>query len=155
VEAANEHAKGVIEKALKRAFAPEFLNRIDDVVLFNSLTKEDIYKIIDIELQGLFERIHALGYQIKLSPAAKDYVIEKGYDIQFGARPLKRAIQKYLEDPMAEVIIRSDLKEGDTILVVLDKKTEEIRIKTVKASADGKPEASEDTEDAESAEKGK
>ncbi|MCB8999016.1 MAG: ATP-dependent Clp protease ATP-binding subunit [Bacteroidales bacterium] len=133
VEAANEHTKGVIQKALKRAFAPEFLNRIDDVVLFNTLTKEDIYKIIDIELKGLYDRIIGLGYKIKLSAEAKDLIIEKGYDIQFGARPLKRAIQKYLEDPMAEVIIKSDVNEGDTLLVGLDKKKENINIKVQKA----------------------
>jgi ATP-dependent Clp protease ATP-binding subunit ClpC len=133
VEAANEHTKGVIQKALKRAFAPEFLNRIDDVVLFNTLTKEDIYKIIDIELKGLYDRIITLGFKIKLSAEAKDYIIEKGYDIQFGARPLKRAIQKYLEDPMAEVIIKSDVTEGNTLMVGLDKKKENIQIKVLKS----------------------
>jgi len=123
----------VIQKALKRAFAPEFLNRIDDVVLFNTLTKDDIYKIIDIELKGLYDRIIALGFQIKLSADAKDFIIEKGYDIQFGARPLKRAIQKYLEDPMAEVIIKTDVIQGNTLLVGLDKKKENIQIKVQKA----------------------
>ncbi len=132
VEAANEHTKGVIHKALKRAFAPEFLNRIDDVVLFNSLTKDDIYKIIDIELKGLYDRIISLGYKIKLSAEAKDFIIEKGYDIQFGARPLKRAIQKYLEDPMAEVIIKNDVSEGNTLQVGLDKKKENIQVKVLK-----------------------
>lgn len=126
----NEYAKNIIQNALKKAFAPEFLNRIDDVVLFNTLTREDIFKIIDIELNGLYSRINNLGYKIKLSDAAKDFIAEKGYDIQFGARPLKRAIQKYLEDPMAEVIIRSDLKDGDTINVGFNKKKEEITIKT-------------------------
>ena len=134
VEAANEHTKGVIQKALKRAFAPEFLNRIDDVVLFNTLTKEDIYKIIDIELKGLYDRIITLGYKIKLSSDAKDFIIEKGYDIQFGARPLKRAIQKYLEDPMAEVIIKNDVSEGNTLLVGLDKKKENIQVKVLKSA---------------------
>ncbi len=133
VESSNEYTKGVIEKALKRAFAPEFLNRIDDVVVFNSLSKEDIYKIIDIELLGLYDRVNALGYKIKISAPAKDFIIEKGYDLQFGARPLKRAIQKYLEDPMAEVIIKSSVNENDTISVGLDKKGEEIRIKVLKA----------------------
>ncbi len=125
----NEYAKGVIQKALKKAFAPEFLNRIDDVILFNTLTKEDINKIIDIELHGLYDRIHSLGYKIKITPVARDYIIEKGYDIQFGARPLKRAIQKYLEDPMAEVIIKAELKEGDTIYVGFSKKKDEILVK--------------------------
>lgn len=133
-EAANEMTKSVIQKALKRAFAPEFLNRIDDVVIFNNLTKEDIYKIIDIELKGLYERIINLGYHIKLTSEAKDYIIEKGYDLQFGARPLKRAIQKYLEDPMAEVIIKSDVGQGDTIIVGLDKAKENISIEIEKAN---------------------
>jgi ATP-dependent Clp protease ATP-binding subunit ClpC len=106
------------------------------VVMFNTLTKDHIFKIIDIELKGLFHRITSLGYQIKLSPAAKDFIAEKGYDIQFGARPLKRAIQKYLEDPMAEVIIKADIKEGDTISVGFSKKKEEITMKVVPAGAE-------------------
>jgi len=125
---ANEHAKSVIQKALKRAFAPEFLNRIDDVVLFNTLSREDIHKIIDIELKGLYHRVRTLGFEIKLSEEAKDYVLDKGYDIQYGARPLKRAIQKYLEDPMAETIIKSALVEGDIMLVDFDKDAEEITV---------------------------
>ncbi len=124
--AANEHAKSVIQKALKRAFAPEFLNRIDDVVLFNTLSREDIHKIIDIELKGLYQRVNSLGFEIILSDEAKDYVLDKGYDIQYGARPLKRAIQKYLEDPMAETIIKSSLVEGDAMVVDFDKEKEEI-----------------------------
>lgn len=128
----NDYIKSVIQNALKKAFAPEFLNRIDDVVLFNALTKDDIYVIIDIELEGLYTRIQNLGYKIKLSTPAKDFIAEKGYDIQFGARPLKRAIQKYLEDPMAEVLIKSDMKEGDTINVGFDQKNEEVTIKVDK-----------------------
>lgn len=131
-ESTNEYAKGVIQKALKRAFAPEFLNRVDDVVLFNTLSKEDIYKIIDIELKGLYERIDGLGYKVKISAIAKDFIIDKGYDIQFGARPLKRAIQKYLEDPMAESIIKADVSEGDTLSVGMDAKKENIKIKILK-----------------------
>jgi ATP-dependent Clp protease ATP-binding subunit ClpC len=127
----NEYAKSVIQNALKKHFAPEFMNRLDDVVIFNSLTKEDIFEIIDIELQGLFDRIISLGYDIKLSTAAKEFIAEKGYDIQFGARPLKRAIQKYLEDPMAEVIIKSNPKDGDVISVGFNKKKEEITMKVV------------------------
>lgn len=127
----NEYIKSVIQNALRKAFAPEFLNRIDDVVMFNALTKEDIFKIIDLELAGLFERINTMGYQIKLSSAAKEFIAEKGYDIQFGARPLKRAIQKYLEDPMAEVIIKADLKPGDVISVGFSKKKDEITIRVV------------------------
>jgi ATP-dependent Clp protease ATP-binding subunit ClpC len=128
----NDYAKSIITKALKKAFAPEFLNRIDDVIMFNSLTREDIHKIIDIELKGLFERIHNLGYNIELTPAAKDFVANKGYDVQYGARPLKRSIQKYLEDEMAEVIIKSEIQIGDTILVGHSKKSDEIVIKIKK-----------------------
>jgi len=128
VASSNEYAKGVIQNALKKTFAPEFLNRIDDVVLFNNLNKDDIHKIIDIELIGLYDRIEALGFNIKLSAEAKDFIVEKGYDVQFGARPLKRAIQKYLEDPMAEVIIKSDIKEGNIIRIDYDKDKEEIEI---------------------------
>jgi ATP-dependent Clp protease ATP-binding subunit ClpC len=138
----NDYAKSVIHKALKKAFAPEFLNRIDDVIMFNSLTREHIHKIIDIELKGLFERIHNLGYNIELTPAAKDFVANKGYDVQYGARPLKRSIQKYLEDEMAEVIIKSEIQVGDTILVGHSKKKDEIVIRIKKK--DEKEEAAVD-----------
>ncbi|MCF8225019.1 MAG: ATP-dependent Clp protease ATP-binding subunit [Bacteroidales bacterium] len=141
----NEHTKSVIQKALKRAFAPEFLNRLDDVVLFNSLTRDDIHKIIDIELQGLYNRINSLGYHISLSDDAKDYVLDKGYDIQFGARPLKRAIQKYLEDPMAEAIIKSSISEGDKLIVDFNKEDEKIVVNIEKNSTlpEGKKELPE------------
>ena len=92
------HSRGVIENALKRAFAPEFLNRVDDVVVFNTLGKDEIFKIIDIELKSLFGRVHSLGYEVKLTDVAKEFIADKGFDINFGARPLKRAIQTYLED---------------------------------------------------------
>jgi len=117
----NEVAKGVIEKALKNAFAPEFLNRIDDVIMFNQLTKEDIHKIIDIELKGLFERVAQMGYKLEIEPRAKDWLADKGYDAQYGARPLKRAIQKYIEDEMAEVILKAEISNGDKISCVYDK----------------------------------
>ncbi len=123
------HEQSVIESALKRTFAPEFLNRIDDIVIFNSLSKESIYKIIDIELSHLYERIHQMGYKINVASKAKDYIIEKGWDEQFGARPLKRAIQKYVEDPLAEEIITSNLKEGDTITIDFDAKKDEIKVR--------------------------
>jgi len=113
--------KGVIQTALKRAFAPEFLNRIDDVILFNSLTKENIVKIIDIELRKLYGRINELGYQIEMTDDAKLYIADKGFDEKFGARPLSRAIQKYVEDPLAEQIINSEIEEGDTIKLSLKK----------------------------------
>jgi ATP-dependent Clp protease ATP-binding subunit ClpC len=135
VETATDHSKGVIESALKKAFAPEFLNRIDDVVIFNSLTRDDIHKIIDIELDSLYGRIKGLGYTIKISEEAKDFISDKGYDVEFGARPLKRAIQKYLEDPLAEEIIRSPLTEGDIIDVNFDKEKQEIKIKINKPKA--------------------
>ncbi len=125
----SDNSKYIIEKALKKAFAPEFLNRIDDVIMFNPLTKEHIHQIIDIELKGLYERVNSLNYKLKISAAAKDYIADKGYDAQFGARPLKRAIQKYLEDEMAEVIIKASVVQGDTISVGFDKKTEKIKIK--------------------------
>ena len=110
---AADNAKSIIENALKKAFAPEFLNRIDDVVVFNTLEKEDIDKIIDIELEKLLLRIQNLGYKLTISKTAKNYIAEKGFDKQYGARPLKRAIQKYVEDLLAEEIINSSLKEGD------------------------------------------
>jgi ATP-dependent Clp protease ATP-binding subunit ClpC len=128
VSQANDYAKSVIQNALKKTFAPEFLNRIDDVVLFNTLTKEDISKIIDIELKGLYDRIHQLGYNIQFTEDARNFIIEKGYDIQFGARPLKRAIQKYVEDPLAEAIIKSSIKEGDIICIGFDTEKQEINI---------------------------
>jgi len=131
-ETSNDYQKSVISKALNKTFAPEFLNRIDDVVLFNTLSKEDMHKIIDIELKGLIDRIVLLGYKVKISPAAKDYIAEKGYDPKFGARPLKRSIQKYLEDPLAEIIIEAGTSEGDTLSIGFDKKADEIRIKVIK-----------------------
>ncbi|GAA0744839.1 MULTISPECIES: ATP-dependent Clp protease ATP-binding subunit [Flavobacteriaceae] len=125
---AKDNSRSIIENALKKAFAPEFLNRIDDVMVFNVLEKEDIDKIIDIELVKLIARIKDLGYDLKLSNKAKDYIAEKGFDKDYGARPLKRAIQKYIEDALAEEIINSQLHEGDTILMDLDSKTNELTI---------------------------
>ena len=107
--------RDVIEKALKKSFAPEFLNRIDDIIYFNSLKREDIHKIIDIELKSLFKRIGTMGYGITIDEKAKDYLLKKGWDAQFGARPLKRAIQRYIEDDLAEEIIKADILAGDTI----------------------------------------
>ncbi|WP_335964542.1 ATP-dependent Clp protease ATP-binding subunit [Galbibacter sp. PAP.153] len=130
---ADEHSRSVIENALKKAFAPEFLNRIDDVVVFNPLEKEDIHKIIDIELEKLYLRIEGLGYHLKLTDKAKDYIADKGFDKQYGARPLKRAIQKYIEDALAEEIITSKLTEGDSILMDLISEKEELTITIEKA----------------------
>lgn len=120
---ADFNAKSIIENALKKTFAPEFLNRIDDVIMFNSLSKEDIFKIIEIELKGLYKRVEELGYFLKLTPAAKNYIAEKGFDPKFGARPLKRALQKYVEDAMAETIIKAEIEQGDAITVGFSEKT--------------------------------
>ena len=130
-ESAN--ARGVIENALKKAFAPEFLNRIDDVVVFNTLEKEDIDKIIDIELEKLLDRIAELGYKIKLTKKARSFIAEKGFDKQYGARPLKRAIQKYVEDAIAEEIIKSNIQEGDSITMDIGKNETELKIKITSA----------------------
>jgi ATP-dependent Clp protease ATP-binding subunit ClpC len=129
---ADAHAKSVIENALKKTFAPEFLNRIDDVMVFNALEREDIHKIIDIELDKLIARIADLGYTLQLTEKAKDYIADKGFDKDYGARPLKRAIQKYVEDALAEEIINTSLQEGDTITMDLDSKTGELKIKIKK-----------------------
>ncbi len=128
LDSSNEIAKGIIQKALKNAFAPEFLNRIDDVIMFNQLTKEDINKIIDIELKGLFSRVELLGYKLEITDDAKNFIASKGYDVQYGARPLKRAIQKYLEDEMAEVILKTEVQTGDTIEISYNKKEDGINI---------------------------
>ncbi len=127
-----EYAQSVIENALKKSFAPEFLNRVDDIVIFENLEKEDIFKIIDIELAHLYNRIELLGYKIILSEKAKEYIAEKGWDSAYGARPLKRAIQKYLEDPLAEEIIKSKVDEGDEIHVDFDTDNEEIIVHSKK-----------------------
>ena len=140
---ANTHSKGVIQKALKRAFSPEFLNRIDDVIVFNNLEKQDINKIIDIEMDSLLKRIHTLGYTVKISEEAKDFIAEKGFDSKFGARPLKRAIQKYLEDPLSEEIINAQIKEGDTIKVRLNKEKSALVMKITKPKVKRKKDKSE------------
>jgi ATP-dependent Clp protease ATP-binding subunit ClpC len=123
---ADSHSRGVIENALKRAFAPEFLNRVDDVVVFNSLGKEEIFKIIDIELKSLFGRVHNLGYEVRLTEKAKEFIADKGFDPNFGARPLKRAIQKYLEDPIAEEILKGEIHDGDILEIDYNKEINEI-----------------------------
>ncbi|MBK9148564.1 MAG: ATP-dependent Clp protease ATP-binding subunit [Flavobacteriales bacterium] len=128
----DESNRGIIEKALKKAFAPEFLNRIDDIIMFNSLKREDIHKIIDIELGYLYKRISELGYDVKLTDEAKDFLSEKGYDEKFGARPLKRAIQKFIEDPLAEEIINQGVEEGDKISIGLNKEKSDVAIKVTK-----------------------
>jgi len=121
MEQTDENNRSVIEKALKRTFSPEFLNRIDDVVVFNSLTKDNIYLIIDIIMKQVLARLVNLGLNLVLTDAAKEFIADKGYDVQFGARPLHRAIQKYIEDPLAEEILNHSVKEGDTLVGDLEK----------------------------------
>ena len=113
----NEIEKGVIQKELKKTFSPEFLNRVDDIVIFNNLEKKHIRKIVDIELEKLIDRITKLGYNIEISNPAKDYITEKGFDSKYGARPLNRAIQKYIEDLVAENVVNNSIVEGDKILI--------------------------------------
>ena len=120
------------------AFSPEFLNRVDDMIMFKSLRREDIHLIIDIELEKLLLRIGNLGYQVSCTDAAKDFIAERGYDEKFGARPLKRAIQKYIEDPLAEHIINSQLQEGDTIILDFETGADELKLTIQKAKANKK-----------------
>ena len=129
---ADEHAKGVIESALKRAFSPEFLNRIDDVVVFNSLEQEDISQIIEISLKDVAKRLKGMEYSLELSDEAKAFVAEKGFDPQFGARPLHRAIQKYLEDPLAEFILNQNPPEGSVLMAEMTKDKDNIKISLAK-----------------------
>lgn len=131
-EGIDDVMKSTIQSALKKAFSPEFLNRLDDVVVFNSLSKEHIFKIIDISLGKLFRRITDLGYKIELTEKAKDFLAEKGYDQQYGARPLNRAIQKYLEDAIAEEILKGDLSEGDVIIADYSGEGTELTISVTK-----------------------
>ena len=142
-ESMDEAMKGTIQSALKKAFSPEFLNRLDDVIVFNSLSRENIHKIIDISLTGVLDRIEKLGYKIELTAKAKDFIAEKGYDPQYGARPLNRAIQKYLEDPVAEEILNGGVSEGGTLQVDFDEKSKELKFK-VKGSKSSKPPKEDD-----------
>jgi len=129
VDTAEDHSRGVIQNALKKTFSPEFLNRIDDVVIFNSLSKEDIFQIIHITLKELFDRLKVMGeYQLELSEEARMFLSEKGFDPQFGARPLHRAIQKYLEDPLAEFILSNRPEEGSTFRAEKDAEDEKLVI---------------------------
>ncbi len=127
-----EHSKSVIQSALKKTFSPEFLNRIDDIVIFNSLDQDDIFKIIDITLKDLYKRLDKMGYSLTLSEGAKKFVSEKGFDPQFGARPLNRAIQKYIEDPIAEFILNENPTKGSELKAILGSNKESIEIKLSK-----------------------
>lgn len=137
-ESRDENAKTVIQNALRKAFSPEFLNRIDDMILFKSLDRDSIHKIIDLELAKLYGRINDLGYQIEMTEKAKDFIVDKGYDEKYGARPLKRAIQKFIEDPLAEEIIKATLQEGDKIKIDLVDGQEELAIKIEKGKTKSK-----------------
>ena len=125
----NEHSRSVIQKALNKTFAPEFLNRLDEIITFDQLSLEAITKIVDIELKGLYERVEAIGYKLVVEDDAKTFLASKGYDVQFGARPLKRAIQNHLEDGLSELIVAAELQPGDTVNVSVDKEKDELSIR--------------------------
>lgn len=124
----NEHSRGVIQKALNKTFAPEFLNRLDEIITFDQLSLDAITRIVDIELKGLLSRVEAIGYQLSIDDKAKKFLATKGYDVQFGARPLKRAIQNYLEDGLSELIIAQGLQSGDVVTVSVDAEKDELCI---------------------------
>jgi ATP-dependent Clp protease ATP-binding subunit ClpC len=121
-----EYARGIIQKALSRQFSPEFLNRLDEIITFDQLDMDSIKKIVDIELAKLFKRVEALGFRVNISDEAKTFVATKGYDVQFGARPLKRAIQNYIEDGLSERIVNGELAEGSTINITKEKDKNEL-----------------------------
>jgi ATP-dependent Clp protease ATP-binding subunit ClpC len=126
-------SKQVIESQLRKFFSPEFLNRIDDVIVFNSLDKENIIKILDVRMSRMLKRIEEIGYQITLTDAAKEFLADKGFDPDFGARPLQRALQKYLEEPLAEMVLQGELKEGEELKVDHLKDQDELNISAAKA----------------------
>ncbi len=131
----DDHTKGVLENSLKKTFAPEFLNRIDDVILFNSLSKKDIHSIIDIELDKLLNRVDKIGFKLKITDAAKEFISNKGFDSDYGARPLKRAIQKYIEDALASEIVNNKIVENDKVTIDYDSKKDSIKIKVSKSKS--------------------
>ena len=133
-EVDREYSHGVLTKALNKAFSPEFLNRIDDVIIFETLDRDAIFKIIDIELAGFYKRLAALGYTVTLSDEAKNFIASKGCDVQFGARPLKRAIQKYLEDELAELLLSQKVGQGDEIIVGFDTEQQKIVTQVIASS---------------------
>jgi ATP-dependent Clp protease ATP-binding subunit ClpC len=132
IAAVERESKQVIETQLKKFFSPEFLNRVDDVVVFNSLSKEDIIQVLDIRMVKMLARISDLGYKVSLTKAAKEWLATKGFDAEFGARPLQRALQKYLEEPLAEEILKGNVKEGSEIKVDHKKDAEELKISVAK-----------------------
>ena len=121
-----EHSRNVITKALNKQFAPEFLNRLDEIINFDQLEMESLVKIIDIELEGLYKRVENIGYKLVIEEEAKQFIAKKGYDIQYGARPLKRAIQTHVEDLLSDIILGSEIKEGDTIKAIYNKETDNL-----------------------------
>ena len=139
--------KSTIEDALKRVFNPEFLNRIDDIIVFHPLEKQHIFKIIDITAGKLFKRLHEMGIEVDIDEKAKEFLVDKGYDQKYGARPLKRALQKYVEDPLAEEMLKGRFSEGSTIRIAFDEKENELRFLDGTAPAKkGKREEKLDTE---------
>ena len=140
-EVNKEYSHGVLTKALHKAFSPEFLNRIDDVIIFENLERDDIFKIIDIELSGFYKRLAALGYTVTITDEAKNFIASKGCDVQFGARPLKRAIQKYLEDELAEVLLTGKVQQGDEVLVGYDTDQSKIIVQIINSEAQPKIDA--------------
>jgi ATP-dependent Clp protease ATP-binding subunit ClpC len=124
-----EYARSIIQKSLSKQFAPEFLNRLDEIITFDQLDLSAITKIIDLELNGLFKRINSLGYNVTITDKAKEFVAGKGYDVQFGARPLKRAIQNYIEDGLCEMILGDDVTIGDTIAIGMNTNNKELTFK--------------------------
>ncbi len=139
-EKSDEESKGVIDKQLKKTFSPEFLNRIDDIVTFNSLSKENIYQIIDIEVEGLVERVKGLEYELELTNTLRDYIVDKGFDPEYGARPLKRAIQRYVEDVLTEEIIKLNPDKGSKLIMEYDKEVDQVRIQIKKGKKSKKKE---------------
>ena len=121
-----DYSRGIITKALNKQFAPEFLNRLDEIINFDQLEMESLIKIVDIELEGLYKRVENIGYKLVMNEEARKFIANKGYDIQYGARPLKRAIQTYVEDALAEVILGSDIQEGNIISGTYDKEKDSI-----------------------------
>ena len=146
-ESKEDNVKSVIQNALRKAFSPEFLNRIDDMIMFKSLGRKEIHSIIDIELTNLYDRILSLGYGISLTEKAKEFIVDQGYDEKFGARPLKRAIQKYIEDPLAEEIIKSTFKEGEKVSMDLNKAKDGLVV--IKKKTKGAPKENSKEKDSE------
>jgi ATP-dependent Clp protease ATP-binding subunit ClpC len=139
-----EGIKTTIEDALKRVFNPEFLNRLDDTIIFHSLEKEHIMQIVDIQMRDLLKRVTTMGITIELTKPAKEFLADQGYDPAYGARPLRRALQKYLEDPVAEELLKGKYPEGTVIRAKVDKKNDQLKFSIVTA---GQPEAPEEEEE--------